>query len=141
MATIIEMITAIVMLTPEDANLLKTTHPAPIQKTSIKTIPHPGIFSFILIYNSILKYHSAKYKRKKRRPNRHPSPGIAKHPLHKWTNLSTLRYIIRRVIPPNFYPRKIKERCLDIQVIIIEVTDRLTSFWQFFQLAISGNRN
>lgn len=44
MATIIEMITAIVMLTPEDANLLKTTHPAPIQKTSIKTIPHPGIF-------------------------------------------------------------------------------------------------
>ena len=56
-------------------------------------------------------------------------------------NLSTLRYIIRRVIPPNFYPRKIKERCLDIQVIIIEVTDRLTSFWQFFQLAISGNRN
>jgi len=141
MATIIEMITAIVMLTPEDANLLKTTHPAPIQKTSIKTIPHPGIFSFILIYNSIFKYHSAKYKRKKRRPNRHPSPGIAKHPLHKWTNLSTLRYIIRRVIPPNFYPRKIKERCLDIQVIIIEVTDRLTSFWQFFQLAISGNRN
>jgi len=139
MATIIEMITAIVMLTPEDANLLKTTHPAPIQKTSIKTIPHPGIFSFILIYNSIFKYHSAKYKRKKRRPNRHPSPGIAKHPLHKWTNLSTLRYIIRRVIPPNFYPRKIKERCLDIQVIIIEVTDRLTSFWQFFQLAISGN--
>ena len=137
----IEMITAIVMLTPEDANLLKTTHPAPIQKTSIKTIPHPGIFSFILIYNSIFKYHSAKYKRKKRRPNRHPSPGIAKHPLHKWTNLSTLRYIIRRVIPPNFYPRKIKERCLDIQVIIIEVTDRLTSFWQFFQLAISGNRN
>lgn len=84
MATIIEMITAIVMLTPEDANLLKTTHPAPIQKTSIKTIPHPGIFSFILIYNSIFKYHSAKYKRKKRRPNRHPSPGIAKHPLHKW---------------------------------------------------------
>lgn len=141
MATIIEMITAIVMLTPEDANLLKTTHPAPIQKTSIKTIPHPGIFSFILIYNSIFKYHSAKYKRKKRRPNRHPSPGIAKHPLHKWTNLSTLRYIIRRVIPPNFYPRKIKERCLDIQVIIIEVTYRLTSFWQFFQLAISGNRN
>ena len=141
MATIIEMITAIVMLTPEDANLLKTTHPAPIQKTSIKTIPHPGIFSFILIYNSTFKYHSAKYKRKKRRPNRHPSPGIAKHPLHKWTNLSTLRYIIRRVIPPNFYPRKIKERCLDIQVIIIEVTDRLTSFWQFFQLAISGNRN
>lgn len=141
MATIIEMITAIVMLTPEDANLLKTTHPAPIQKTSIKTIPHPGIFSFILIYNSIFKYHSAKYKRKKRRPNRHPSPGIAKHPLHKWTILSTLRYIIRRVIPPNFYPRKIKERCLDIQVIIIEVTDRLTSFWQFFQLAISGNRN
>lgn len=141
MATIIEMITAIVMLTPEDANLLKTTHPAPIQKTSIKTIPHPGIFSFILIYNSIFKYHSAKYKRKKRRPNRHPSPGIAKHPLHKWTNLSTLRYIIRRVIPPNFYPHKIKERCLDIQVIIIEVTDRLTSFWQFFQLAISGNRN
>ena len=141
MATIIEMITAIVMLTPEDANLLKTTHPAPIQKTSIKTIPHPGIFSFILIYNSIFKYHSAKYKRKKRRPNRHPSPGIAKHPLHKWTNLSTLRYIIRRVIPPNFYPRKIKERCLDIQVIIIEVTDRLTSFWQFFQWAISGNRN
>lgn len=141
MATIIEMITAIVMLTPEDANLLKTTHPAPIQKTSIKTIPHPGIFSFILIYNSIFKYHSAKYKRKKRIPNRHPSPGIAKHPLHKWTNLSTLRYIIRRVIPPNFYPRKIKERCLDIQVIIIEVTDRLTSFWQFFQLAISGNRN
>ena len=141
MATIIEMITAIVMLTPEDANLLKTTHPAPIQKTSIKTIPHPGIFSFILIYNSIFKYHSAKYKRKKRRPNRHPSPGIAKHPLHKWTNLSTLLYIIRRVIPPNFYPRKIKERCLDIQVIIIEVTDRLTSFWQFFQLAISGNRN
>ena len=141
MATIIEMITAIVMLTPEDANLLKTTHPAPIQKTSIKTIPHPGIFSFILIYNSIFKYHSAKYKRKKRRPNRHPSPGIAKHPLHKWTNLSTLRYIIRRVIPPNFYPRKIKERCLDIQVIIIEVTDRLTSFWQFFQLTISGNRN
>lgn len=141
MATIIEMITAIVMLTPEDANLLKTTHPAPIQKTSIKTIPHPGIFSFILIYNSIFKYHSAKYKRKKRRPNRHPSPGIAKHPLHKWTNLSTLRYIIRRVIPPNFYPRKIKERCLDIQVIIIEVTDRLTSFWQFFQLAISGNWN
>lgn len=52
MATIIEMITAIVMLTPEDANLLKTTHPAPIQKTSIKTIPHPGIFSFILIYNT-----------------------------------------------------------------------------------------
>ena len=141
MATIIEMITAIVMLTPEDANLLKTTHPAPIQKTSIKTIPHPGIFSFILIYNSIFKYHSAKYKRKKRRPNRHPSPGIAKHPLHKWTNLSTLRYIIRRVIPPNFYPRKIKERCLDIQVIIIEVTDRLTSFWQFFQVAISGTRN
>ena len=141
MATIIEKITAIVMFTPEDANLLKTTHPAPIQKTSIKTIPHPGIFSFILIYNSIFKYHSAKYKRKKRRPNRHPSPGIAKHPLHKWTNLSTLRYIIRRVIPPNFYPRKIKERCLDIQVIIIEVTDRLTSFWQFFQLAISGNRN
>ena len=141
MATIIEMITAIVMLTPEDANLLKTTHPAPIQKTSIKTIPHPGIFSFILIYNSIFKYHSAKYKRKKRRPNRHPSPGIAKHPLHKWTNLSTLRYIIRRVIPPNCYPHKIKERCLDIQVIIIEVTDRLTSFWQFFQLAISGNRN
>ena len=45
MATIIEMITAIVMLTPEDANLLKTTHPAPIQKTSIKTIPHPEIFS------------------------------------------------------------------------------------------------
>ena len=83
MATIIEMITAIVMLTPEDANLLKTTHPAPIQKTSIKTIPHPGIFSFILIYNSIFKYNSAKYKRKKRRPNRHPSPGIAKHPLHK----------------------------------------------------------
>lgn len=83
MATIIEMITAIVMLTPEDANLLKTTHPAPIQKTSIKTIPHPGIFSFILIYNSIFKYHSAKYKRKKRRPNRHPSAGIAKHPLHK----------------------------------------------------------
>lgn len=83
MATIIEMITAIVMLTPEDANLLKTTHPAPIQKTSIKTIPHPGIFSFILIYNSIFKYHSAKYKRKKCRPNRHPSPGIAKHPLHK----------------------------------------------------------
>lgn len=81
MATIIEMITAIVMLTPEDANLLKTTHPAPIQKTSIKTIPHPGIFSFILIYNSIFKYHSAKYKRKKRRPNRHPSPGIAKHRL------------------------------------------------------------
>ena len=141
MATIIEMITAIVMLTPEDANLLKTTHPAPIQKTSIKTIPHPGIFSFILIYNSIFKYHSAKYKRKKRRPNRHPSPGIAKHPLHKWTNLSTLRYIIRRVIPPNVYPRKIKERCLDIHVIIIQVTDCLTSFWQFFQLAISGNRN
>ena len=73
MATIIEMITAIVMLTPEDANLLKTTHPAPIQKTSIKTIPHPEIFSFILIYNSIFKYHSAKYKRKKRRPNRHPT--------------------------------------------------------------------
>lgn len=44
MATIIEMITAIVMLTPEDANLLKTTHPAPIQKTSIKTIPHPEFF-------------------------------------------------------------------------------------------------
>ena len=80
MATIIEIITAIVMLTPEDANLLKTTHPAPIQKTSIKTIPHPGIFSFILIYNSTFKYHSAKYKHKKRRPNRHPSPGIAKHP-------------------------------------------------------------
>lgn len=35
MATIIEIITAIVMLTPEDANLLKTTHPAPIQKTFI----------------------------------------------------------------------------------------------------------
>lgn len=35
MATIIEMITAIVMLTPEDANLLKTTH--------------PGILSFRLI--------------------------------------------------------------------------------------------
>lgn len=83
MATIIEIITAIVMLTPEDANLLKTTHPAPIQKTSIKTIPHPGIFSFILIYNSTFKYHSAKYKHKKRSPNRHPSPGIAKHPLHK----------------------------------------------------------
>lgn len=40
MATIIEMITAIVMLTPEDANLLKTTH--------------PGILSFRLIYNSTL---------------------------------------------------------------------------------------
>lgn len=53
MATIIEMITAIVMLTPEDANLLKTTHPAPIQKTSIKTIPHPGIFSFILVLRQI----------------------------------------------------------------------------------------
>ena len=69
MATIIEMITAIVMLTPEDANLLKTTH--------------PGILSFRLIYNSTFKYHSAKYKHKKRRPNRHPSPDIAKHPLHK----------------------------------------------------------
>ena len=62
MATIIEMITAIVMLTPEDANLLKTTHPAPIQKTSIKTIPHPGIFSFILIYNSIFKLFLAAKK-------------------------------------------------------------------------------
>lgn len=51
MATIIEMITAIVMLTPEDANLLKTTH--------------PGILSFRLIYNSTFKYHSAKYKHKK----------------------------------------------------------------------------
>lgn len=60
MATIIEMITAIVMLTPEDANLLKTTH--------------LGILSFRLIYNSTF-------------------------------------------------------------------TDRLTSFWQFFQLAISGNWN
>ena len=66
MATIIEMITAIVMLTPEDANLLKTTH--------------PGILSFRLIYNSTFKYHSAKYKHKKRRPNRHPSPGTRQTP-------------------------------------------------------------
>ena len=38
MATIIEMITAIVMLTPEDANLLKTTHPAPINIYHIANI-------------------------------------------------------------------------------------------------------
>ena len=61
MATIIEMITAIVMLTPEDANLLKTTHPAPIQKTSIKTIPHPGIFSFILIYKAHPQFLGGNY--------------------------------------------------------------------------------
>jgi len=34
-----------------------------------------------------------------------------------------------------------KEKAQDIQVIIIQAKDRLTSSWQFSKLAISGNQN